>query len=345
MAENFILILFVLLSVALFVATRFFFRVVLPAITHQRVLSLLCGNALIFLFLLSVALLSGEIYYRFVYDSTDSFGLCRTTQRWFERYYKKNATGFRDSLNYMPTPARGTRRISFVGDSFTAGHGIADVENRFANIVRTNLPDHEIHVLSECGWDTGMEINLLDFIPTSGYETDCIVLVYCLNDVADIVPEWLALSKRLYESPKPGFFFQYSYVLNTIHGRLKAASEPQLADYYQFVQDGYKGELWEQQKTRLTELHNHVKSQEWSLLVVTFPFVHAMQQPYPYQDLHDQLAEFWDQQQVPHLDLLSTFEDLKPQDLVVSRRDAHPNERAHSLAAMAITDFLKQHGP
>ena len=204
MAENLILIQFVILMAVMIALTRFFFRVVLPSIRERRTLSLICGNVLVFLTLLSVVLFGGEIYYRFIFDSTDSFGLCRTTERWFERHYHRNATGFRDSTNYLPEPALGASRVSFVGDSFTAGHGIADVEKRFVNIIRNRQADWEVHALAECGWDTGMEVNLLEFIPQSGYRTDYVVLVYCLNDVADILPEWLEISKQLYEAPEPG---------------------------------------------------------------------------------------------------------------------------------------------
>lgn len=342
MAENFILITFMLLMVVLFAITRFFFRVILPAIRHRRVFSLICGNFLIFLSLLSVLLLTGEIYYRFVFDSTDSFGLCLTTERWFDRHYHKNATGFRDSIEYQPEPSSEVPRISFVGDSFTAGHGIANVEERFANIIRRKQPNWEIHVLADCGWDTGMEVDLVDFIPRSGYDTNYVVLVYCLNDVADIVPEWQELSKQLYEAPKPGLFVRYSFLLNTIHGRLRASMNSQLADYYHFVRNGYKGDLWQEQQLRLTKFRSEVETQKWNLLVVTFPFVHNLGENYPWRKEHQQFSDFWESLSVPHLDLLSVMEENAELQLAVGRHDAHPNERAHALAAKFILRFLRE---
>jgi hypothetical protein len=76
--------------------------------------------------------------------------------------------------------------------------------------------------------------------------------------------------------------------------------------------------------------------------VVTFPFLHAIGKDYPYKGIHQQLDNMWKELEVPHLDLLPVFADQPPSELVVSTRDAHPNERSHALAADAITEFLAQ---
>ena len=62
----------------------------------RRWLWLPVGNGIVVLLLLSLLLLAGEVYYRYVYDTTDSFALTRVTQRWNERYYHTNAAGVRD---------------------------------------------------------------------------------------------------------------------------------------------------------------------------------------------------------------------------------------------------------
>ncbi|MFO0983406.1 MAG: hypothetical protein U1E76_17015 [Planctomycetota bacterium] len=53
-----------------------------------------------------IGLLAAECYYRFWYDTTDSFGLTRTTSRWFKRYYALNRMGFRDNVEYAHTRPR-----------------------------------------------------------------------------------------------------------------------------------------------------------------------------------------------------------------------------------------------
>ena len=343
MAENVILLLIVLLLGGLLFTTRVFFRQMLPRMRHQPRIALVSGNLLILFCLIAIVVFAGEVHFRFFYDSTDSFGLCKTTQRWFERHFQRNHAGFRDSLHYLPTVEPGKRRITFVGDSFTAGHGIADVEERFANRVRALRPQLEVHVLAECGWDTQMELKLITFVPQSGYETDVVVLVYCLNDIADVIPEWQTVLARIYEAPDPGFFVKYSYFLNTLHSRYRAANEPQIADYYGLVREAYQGDTWQQQQEHLQAFRDQVLSRNAKLLVVTFPFLHALGTNYAYRSVHDELSKFWAQQNVPNLDLLDVFSDYKAGDVVLSPRDAHPNKLAHGLAAAAIASFLDAH--
>lgn len=340
MEENLVLLSFAVTTLLLCAAVRIFFARGGPALKTHRKLSLVCGNLLVTLLLLSLIVLAGEIYFRYCYDTTDSFGLTKTTKRWYERHFRNNASGFRDSEQYSPSIRPGLRRVSFIGDSFTAGHGIANVEDRFANRIRASRPQYEVHVLAQPGWDTGGQLELLDFIEESGYELDIVVLVYCLNDIADIIPEWREILDRVYDAPEPGFLVQHSFLLNTMNGRIRAAREPEVADYYGFVRAGYEGPLWNRQKERLLEIHDRVTAAGGRLLVVTFPFLHALGDDYGFLEVHHQLGEFWREQEVPHLDLLSTYAALPPEDLVVNAHDVHPNERAHALAADAMMEFL-----
>jgi hypothetical protein len=342
MGENFILFIFLSLPTLLLASIFWFFHTALPKIKERKGFSLICGNLLVLSFLISVFVLFGECYFRFYYDSTDSFGLCKTTTRWFERHFVRNRTGFRDSSNYMPTVEPGKRRISFVGDSFTVGHGIADVEKRFANQFRSLRPDYEIHVLAECGWDTDMELKLLEFLPQSGYQVDVVVLVYCLNDISDITPAWQTILNRIYNGPKPGFLATHSYLFNTINARLQMVSEPEIIDYYSFVQKAYTGNVWEQQQKRLKDCHEAVARSGGELVVVTFPFLHALGHDYGYYDIHERLDDFWGGLDVPHLDLLEVYNVQRSDQLVVSSHDAHPNEKAHGIAALSITRFLDE---
>src|SRR5438067_753892 len=63
-------------------------------------LRVLAGNALVLLFLASFAFSAFEMYYRLVYDSSDSFNFTKTSQRWHARYWRNNGWGVRDNLNY-----------------------------------------------------------------------------------------------------------------------------------------------------------------------------------------------------------------------------------------------------
>ena len=60
----------------------------------------LLGNLLVLLVLLSLGLLGGELYYRFLYDATDSLDYTKVSVRWFQRHYHMNPAGCRDNVNY-----------------------------------------------------------------------------------------------------------------------------------------------------------------------------------------------------------------------------------------------------
>src|SRR5436305_298131 len=97
---------------------------------------LLAGNALVLFLMLGVVVLGAEIYYRFLSDATDSLLYTKSSQRWMLRHWHNNMNGVRDDIDYALTRESGRRRVSFVGDSFTAAEGVADVEDRFVNRIR-----------------------------------------------------------------------------------------------------------------------------------------------------------------------------------------------------------------
>jgi hypothetical protein len=302
--------------------------------------ALLLGNAIAAALLLSIALLLGELYYRFGFDSTESFALAKTTRRWFDRHFHANESGFRDSVEYLTFAAEGKRRVTFLGDSFTVGHGVANVEDRFANRIRAMRPDWEVQVHADLGLDTGRELELVDYYAANGYELDVVVLVYCLNDIADLVPEWQQVLARIYGSPSPGWLVDNSYLFNTLYYRWRAARDPEISSYYEFVSRNYQGAVWDAQQRRLAALRDQIASGGGRLVVVTFPFVHELGPNYRYRQIHERLDAAWRGLGVSNLDLLGAFENHDPDELVVNSHDAHPNERAHAIAAGAIARFL-----
>ena len=303
---------------------------------------LLAGNLLVLLFLLGLASVTGEIYYRFFCDRTDSLGYTKINQRWFDRHWQLNSSEMRDDLNYSLNVKPGLRRISFLGDSFTAGHGVKDVEDRFANRIRRAHPEWEITLLAQPGYNTDDEIEQVQECVRQHYQLDVVVLVYCLNDVMDMFPEWtdsvLRLKARVAQS---GWLRQNSFLVNTLYYRLFTPRDAGATRYYKLIDEGYHGAYWDRQQQRLKTLRDLVQSHGGRLLVVTFPFFENLGPRYPYQFMHDELNQCWRALGVPHLDLLPVYRNLPTGKLTVNPRDAHPNEYAHALAAEAIDKFLK----
>ncbi len=338
---NIVLVVFLLLPVALVWAlTRFARRLRTSgrAATWQQIIA---GNLLVLVLLISVGTLGGEIYFRFFCDETDSLNYTMLSARWIHRHWKTNATGSRDNIQYTTQITAGKRRITFVGDSFTAGHGVPDIENRFANLVRKAHPEWEIHTLAQPGFDTYEEKNYLDAAMGDGYKIDEVVLVYCLNDVSDLLPEHEEVTARVRkEIDDAGWIYRNSFLFSVLRYRLKVMTDPAMRTYFPYVLEAYRGPTWNLQKQRLQEFRELVESHGGRLSVVIFPFFHALGPNYDFQFVHDEMDQFWKEQKVPCLDLLTVYQGIPSSKLVVNRYDAHPNEYAHALAARAIDEFM-----
>ena len=307
----------------------------------RRGLVLVGANLLVLAFLSSLALAVFEGYYRFWCDTTDSFGLTRITLRWAKRHFILNKSGFRDNVEtYDLRLTPGRRRITFLGDSFTAGHGIDEVRDRFANRIRTSEPGWEVHVVAVNGADTGGELKRFQRMIEAHYQLDEVVLVYILNDIADITPDWDAIHARIYKD-KPGYLVMHSFFLNTLYYRLKGRFDPDISDYYGFVRDAYNGPPWQEQKERLRKLQSLIESNGGHLLVVIFPFLNHLGSGYEFRAAHERLNAFWRENSIPCLDLLGLFESHKDLRLTVSSADAHPGREAHALAAAPIDAFIR----
>jgi hypothetical protein len=339
MEENLVLISFVCLPIIIAAILYLFFSKFSAYFGKIQWLKLIVGNLLVFLFLCSVIVLGGEIYYRYIYDKTDAWGLTKVYLKWISRHYRFNNFGLRDSVDYQPK-IQGKPRITFIGDSFTQGSGVADVEKCFVNRIRAARPDWEIHCFAKSGWNTYDYMSYISEAVKEGYEFDHIVLIYNLNDISDIMEHWKEVLYRIYFVNEPSFIFKHSYFLNLLYYHYISPRDSDFANYYNYILDAYNGPVWEKNKWRLSLLKPYFDSEDIDFMVVTFPFLHNIWPDYKYRKAHEKLDVFWKDANVPNLDLLPVFEKHRPKDLIVHSNDPHPNELAHEIAAKAILEFL-----
>ncbi len=332
---------FVLLPIAIgFCAVRFF-RHRSRCAGRTTWLALLAGNGLNLAFLLSLLFLGFESYYRFVCDRTDAMGNTLVSTAWYARYFHKNEYGFRDNVEYANALTPGKPRITFVGDSFTAGFGLKDVEDRFVNRLRRRHPEWEVHAIAKPGLDTSTEVEVMHNLTVSnGYRLDWVVLVYCINDIGEVMPGWVeGYKKMMADNFRKSWLCENSYYVNLFYHRWQLRRQSYMRNYYDEVEAAYQGPLWEIEKFGLLAFANLTKMRGGRLLVVTFPY---MDVPVRFKPAHERLDRYWKEQGIPHLDLLPIFTNLPPSKLVVNPHDSHPNEYANALAAEAIDEFLKR---
>jgi len=340
--EMFLYFLAIFALIAVTSATILFFR--RKNSFSSGIIRIVIGNVFIVLIVLLACFVVMESYYRFVYDTTDSFGFTLVAKRWMERHFnQKNNFGFRDTVDYRYIPEESKERITFLGDSFAAGHGVDDVDERFANVIRKEKPEWEVHCVAVPGASTIAEVTMLQRLLSDGYRAETVVLVFCLNDAVENSDEWktrCALLQKKYDSDS--YLLNNSYFLNTLYFRLKRINDPLVKDYFGDLEKYYRGPDWDVERKALQRLRGMVRRHGGKLLVVVFSFLHTIGDSYPFHNIQEKMASFFRDHGIPCLDLLRTYSEYQSSELVVNKYDSHPNVFAHGLAAEQIIEFIER---
>ena len=136
------------------------------------------ANFLTIVFPLIFFLIFLECVFMFIAQSQEGV-LTKASQIWWDRYWKPiNSLGYRDA---EPAPQPGKKQVIVIGDSFTAGHGLESVSERFSDQLGVKLGDgYQVYNLGVSGSDTGDEARRLEEFPV---KPDLIVLQYFPNDI------------------------------------------------------------------------------------------------------------------------------------------------------------------
>jgi hypothetical protein len=247
---------------------------------------------------------------------------------------RTNADGFRD--DDYPVEKGERRRIMFLGDSLTLGWGV-EKEQTFEHHLERRLEAIEPSEVINLGignYNTTQEVNL--FIDKGlKYRPDQVVLFYFIND-AEPVPQ---------KARFPGL--GHSRLVTFYWSRIKAAKariSPDVADFREYYsalyRDGAGG--WERSKGAFLQLKEICASEGMDLKVVLLPELHQLD-PYAFEREYGQVVSFLRENGIAAFDLAPYFKaEPNPQELWVSRDDAHPNSRAHALIAEYAFDFISE---
>ncbi|MGH0029151.1 MAG: GDSL-type esterase/lipase family protein [Myxococcota bacterium] len=307
-------------------------------------MALVAGNVAVLALLLAVGFAGLEAWYRFVYDETDTANKSRLSKRWFERYWHENADGIRDDVDYPRPLVAGRRRITFLGDSYTAGHGLQRVEDRFAHRIRRARPEWEVHTLAYNGINTVEQVDLLRRFAGEGYGLDVVVLVFVYNDIDSFIQEFQDFYH--YVDIPPDFLaplLDHSYAADLYYQRWRQRDMALRSDvpYPVLRSEAYEGRPWESMEYTLDQLAREVDLGGGRLAAVTFPWMQMLAAGENALPMYAKLEGFWRSRGVPHLQLLDVLAPHADEDLLVNRRDTHPNARAHEIAAEAMLVFLE----
>lgn len=296
-----------------------------------------------------------ELYFAVIYDQTDSFNMTNVSKHWFIRHIEpqkralefQNSQGtiYRDDHDFPEKLAEGQRHICFIGDSFTFGHGVPNVADRFSNRIGSDLERKSpgkfiVTNLADAGRDLYWVERLLEELIDDKQPLQTVVYVMCLNDIETFDERTSELYDEIGSKAPQNFLLRDTYFLNLLYYRIQQARSQRVGGYYSFLQDSYDSLPWEKMRAKLEEIHKLCAENNVDFRVAIFPFLHNLGPDYPFSAAHEHVVEFCQKADLKVLDLRPVLEPHVAEGLTVNRFDAHPNARAHALVAEAIEDDL-----
>ena len=311
------------------------------------------ANAGLSVAMLLAAVTAGELGFACFADFSDTFNITNVSKRWLVLHIDSewNNEGYRDRnpLNKFISP--GQKRIIFVGDSFTAGHGITNIDDRFTDRIAKWLEEKKpgkyvVANYSSPGLETSqIEANIKALFKKQ-YDVNMVVYVYNLNDIEGYAPKTMEQLQQINTAEPRNFLLRDTYLLNWLYFRYVQFKFAKGTNYFESLAQAYDGEPWTGTATtsglraKLAQLRRECAENNVDFRIVIFPFVQSLGKDDIFRDARAKIVDFCKSEKVPVLDLQPILNEHAGEKLEVSRFNAHPNERAHAIAAEAIEKYL-----
>ncbi len=295
-------------------------------------------NIIISLLTIFIFLMVAEIYFKLFFVQSDGWNQTLASKNWFKQYWQLNSLGYRDE-EWDQNEAQTRRKILVLGDSFAAGQGIENIQDRFSNLLGAKLgDDYLVMNISTPALSTPDEIARAKGFP---YKPDILILQYFINDIR------AAAEQRGFFPEKPNLepwpilnpLIENSYVFNFIYWRVvRMLPLAWQADDFAWTRAAYNDEgVWWVHQQELLTIYNAAASENIKLVVVVFPSMLDIARS---REITDKVVAFFEDRQTPVLDVADMLQGLPPDQLVASPMDAHPNEWVHQQVAEKLYELI-----
>jgi lysophospholipase L1-like esterase len=295
--------------------------------------TLLCGTCGI--------LFIGLEAYHYLHVQSDGFIYTLAGRRWHELYDKPyNQVGYRDFDHPLDDPDR--KLLLIVGDSFTQGFGIRNIDDRFdKQLAHRAGPDWMVAIAAEGGWDTLEELEALKAYPR---KPDVVILQYYLNDIKHAI-----LAHGLVEAPPPpritgvkGTLVNNSYAINYWYWRLFRVMDKNIESYWTGIYHAFGDELiWTDHANALNQVIAYTRQAEIPMLVLVFPSMYDVPKSAP---VTEKITSHFEEQGIPTLNLAPILSDRSVSSMICNPWDGHPNEQIHHEVGELLAKKLKDLG-
>ncbi len=265
----------------------------------------------------------GEGYFRFVYAESDGLPTL-ASQNWLARYWHTNALGYRDP-DWNTETLASHKTVLINGDSFAAGWGIPNPDDRFGNVLAQRLGnEYAVINIGKPGASTVEETDNLQKYPLDN--VDVVILQYYLNDIENAALS-IGLDPKLDPTKGMPAWVNESYLANFVYWRLVARFQPAhegTQTYWDWLYAMYDNStVWEIHQKQLDQFADAVTQKGAKLIVVIFP---NMLDPFHSVPYVDRVAQAFEAKGIENQAIVKLFDAAAAMPLnerVVSERDAH----------------------
>jgi hypothetical protein len=304
-----------------------------------QVLENICLSLLVFFLTFMLV----ELYFRLFFAQSDGFRYTLASHNWYQRYWQENSLGYRD-VEWTPDKLADKTKVMVVGDSFAAGAGIANPQDRFSNQLGRLLGDDYVVLnVASIGWDTVDEVEAILNYP---YRPDILVLSYYINDIEGTAYQSGAQRPPIRIDP-PAWLLplvQNSYAFNFLYWRVVRLGPQEWADVY--WNDWLKkistdpDIAWQHQQ-ELLKIIDGAAAEQIPLFVVVFPNLAAVAES---ESLTQPVIDLFQTHHIPVLDVGQLLAGRDPATTMVNMIDSHPNEAVHREVAEHLYQMITKHG-
>ncbi len=294
---------------------------------------------LITYFTIGLSLLAGEVYFRFVYAESDGLPTL-ALKNWKDRYWQVNSLGYRDR-EWNPEDWTGKQTIIISGDSFAAGWGIENTDDRFGDVLSSLLGEqYAVLNLGEPGVSIVESTQNLREHPLE--KPNLVILQYYLNDIENAALS-IGLDPQLDPTKDMPDWANESYLGNFIYWRLPAQPESRgTQTYWNWLYSMYDHSVvWDIHRQQINVFIDLVESRDAKMIVIIFPNMLDPFSSIPYVDRVAQVVEARGYEKGQILKLFDAAEAMPLNERIVSERDAHSSVKFNRLVGEMLYEMVK----
>ncbi|MEC7567032.1 MAG: SGNH/GDSL hydrolase family protein [Planctomycetota bacterium] len=290
-------------------------------------------------------LIFGGLEYVFVNHVaiSDGFGFTLSAGNWRRRYgsVPHNQWGWRDQDHTVAT-LRNKSKLMVVGDSFTAGHGINDYRDRYANRLADKLGDQwKMILIAKGGWDTEKQIEEFTRIHAlidSPATEEIVIWQYYINDIeqagatAGLQRPTIHLTAPRGLRPLVDNFHVANFAYWSVFRRF---STRQLAGrYLAYLEECYTDAMcWSLHQRQLQKIVGFSQRSDKSdrrMVVIVYPNLMDISAT---RKMSDRVVEYFQGHELPVINMADLLQDQPVEDITVNAFDGHANEKVNQLLA------------